>query len=153
VVKGKTLGQIYHLNQEIQLNTCTLLRINGIFALVLKKSSQISSIITSFLAVLILSVSAFSGIISHEKIAPKSNTESKNKTSGEKNTSTSYFNKSSIEAVYSPVVPDFNCEKVVFLSNDFKFLVKDITINYFQIFERKVQLEVLFEHLSAPNAP
>ncbi len=76
-----------------------------------------------------------------------------NKGESKEQKSTTYFSKTSIEAVFSQLASDFNCESVVFLATDFKNLVKEITLIYFQTFERKLHLEILFEHLSAPNAP
>ena len=105
------------------------------------------------MAVLILSVSVLSVGISVENSTPKTQKEERKGASNENNKKATFFTKTSIEAVFSQLVSDFNCEAVVFLPTEFKYLVKEITLNYFRIFERKVHLEILFEHLSAPNAP
>lgn len=105
------------------------------------------------MAVLILSVSVLSVGVSVENSIPKTEKEEGKGTSNENNNKASYFTKTSIEAVFSQLASDFNCEAVVFLPSEFKYLAKEITLNYFRIFERKVHLEILFEHLSAPNAP
>lgn len=119
----------------------------------MKNPSKISTLITSLLAVLILTVSVLSVSVSVETSIPKTQKEEGKNTAKDNNNKTSYFTKTSIEAVFSQLASDFNCEAVVFLPTDFKYLVKEITLRYFRIFERKVHLEILFEHLSAPNAP
>jgi hypothetical protein len=105
------------------------------------------------LAVVVLFVSMLSSLANetiqgHKKIA-----ESEKSTEKPDSDSKYYFNKTTIEAVFSQVANTFQCETVVFLISDFKFLIKESKTAYLQIFAREIHLEILFEHLSAPNAP
>jgi hypothetical protein len=87
--------------------------------------------------------------ITEQKILSKTEKSGKNKDTSEKY----FFNKTTIEAIFSQLANDFQCESVVFLASEFKFLTKEVKQNYLQIFAREIHLEILFEHLTAPNAP
>jgi hypothetical protein len=119
----------------------------------LKKINKISSLFIAVLAILILFVSSFSVAISNniETIKKISKTEKTNQKQQAGNKF--YFSKSSIEAVFSQIVPCFDAESVVFLNDDFQFLLCEKPLNYAQFITRQLYLEVLFEHLNAPNAP
>lgn len=119
----------------------------------MKNKTNISSIFTAFLAAIILFAAIFSGAVQNNSIEQKQkpNTEKSSKKS--ETTDNHYFTKTSIEAVFSPIIPSFNCEAVVFLATEFKFQTVELLSNFIQVFERKPILEILFEHLVAPNAP
>jgi hypothetical protein len=118
----------------------------------LKNTSKISSIFTAFLAFVILFVATTSGLQSHAITTKKDNT-AENSSKKTDTDSKYYFSKTTIEAVFSQIATDFQCAEVIFLATEFKFLSKEVHKIYLSIFERKIHLEILFEHLSAPNAP
>lgn len=119
----------------------------------MKNNTKISSTFIAFLAIVILFVSSFSSLVSN-KIEPKKTTD-KYQSSSKKSKSNNqvYFTKTAIEAVFSPILPSFACDAVIFLVPDFKFVKKEIFLRCFQNIGRNIYLEVLFEHLNAPNAP
>jgi hypothetical protein len=129
------------------------LRINCIFAFILKNNTKISSILTAFLAVIILFAASFSGAVHNNTFEQKSKPKTEKSAESSKTADNHYFTKASIEAVFSPIIPAFNCEAVVFLATEFRFQKLELFYNFIQIFERKPIQEILFEHLVAPNAP
>lgn len=64
-----------------------------------------------------------------------------------------YFSKTTIEAVFSQIIPGIDSAEVTFLSLEFKSIIKEQPISFIQFFTRQLYLEILFEHLLAPNAP
>jgi hypothetical protein len=106
-----------------------------------------------FLAVLILLVSTTSALVSaKETTAYKTTKASKNSEKSETDHQ-HYFNKATIEAVFSQLIKSYDCESVIFLISDFKFIKRETFANYLSIFNREPHLEILFEHLAGPNAP
>jgi hypothetical protein len=123
----------------------------------LKNTSKISSTFTAILAVLILFAATLSGSIANNVDYSKTEKSDKkvgnNADSKDKSSDKYYFSKASVEAVFSPIFPSFNGDSVEFLPTEFNFTKKEIITKYGKIFDRIPHLEILFEHLNAPNAP
>lgn len=119
----------------------------------MKNSTNISSNFIAFLAVLILFVSSFS--VSNTNNIDIQKPASKTKEANKKQNSEGkfYFSKTTIEAVFSQIIPSFDTATVTFLSFEFKSILKEKSISFTQFLTRQLYLEILFEHLTAPNAP
>ena len=112
------------------------------------------------MAVLLLYVFAFSNVFMHnDSFAKVSHPDSKklenSKKAGKKSDKSDkfYFSKASIEAVISSISPSFDCESVIFQIPEFSFTPKERLVKVIQSFANQYHLEILFEHLIAPNAP
>jgi hypothetical protein len=121
----------------------------------LKKSNNIQSVFTAFLAVMLLFVSTFSNVLAHNNKKSDSALHSKAQKANNKsnNEDKAVFNKTSIEAVFSQIVPAFTFESVVFQAVYFNFSPNEIVFKVISSFANQYHLEILFEHLIAPNAP
>lgn len=119
----------------------------------MKSTNKISSAFTAILAVLILFAATLSGSIANNVNYAKTEKSEKKADNKNKSGDKYYFSKASVEAVFSPIFPSFNHESVEFLPTEFIFAKQEIISKYGKIFDRIPHLEILFEHLNAPNAP
>ncbi|MES2795206.1 MAG: hypothetical protein V4683_04525 [Bacteroidota bacterium] len=119
----------------------------------MKKISKISSSFIAFLAVLILLVSTTSGFVSAKETTAYQTTKASKNSEKSEADHQHYFNKATIEAVFSQLIKSYDYDSVTFLISDFKFVKLETFSNYLNIFNRELHLEILFEHLAGPNAP
>lgn len=118
----------------------------------LNKSTQIKSLISTSLAVMLLLVYSLSGFVHTSTYATaKNKTDQKESTSSDKHTEINQDY--DFLAVNSSLSVDSHFEPFSFPQLvSFQYIPKNV-YKALRYFERNLHLKILFEHLTAPNAP